>query len=72
MNEEKMTTKAPRNRTMALLDDEKRKYCHSSLKIDGPVSKKQILNKIINQDIFEAADFLPPNFVDLLFMLPRN
>ena len=65
-----MATKAPRNRTMALLDDEKRRYCHSLLKIDGPAPKEQILNKVINQDIFEVLDFLPSSFVDLLFIDP--
>jgi len=55
---------------MALLDDEKRNYRHSLLKIDGPAPKEQILNKVINQDVFEVLDFLPSNFVDLLFIDP--
>jgi site-specific DNA-methyltransferase (adenine-specific) len=39
-------------------------------KIDGPISLKQILNKVINQDIYEVADLLPSKFVDLLFVDP--
>ncbi len=31
---------------------------------------RQILNKVINQDIFEAIDLLPSRFVDLLFIDP--
>jgi site-specific DNA-methyltransferase (adenine-specific) len=70
MNEQIMTTKAPRNRTVALLDDEKKHYRHSLLKINGPVPREQILNKIINQDTFEALDFLPSSFADLVFIDP--
>ena len=55
---------------MTLSDDEKGNYHHSLLTIDGPAPKEQILNKVINQDVFEVLDFLPSNFVDLLFIDP--
>jgi len=63
-------TRAPRNRTITLSDKEREDYRHRLLKIDSPISLKQILNRVINQDIFEAIDFLPPKFIDLLFIDP--
>ncbi len=61
---------APRNRTITLKDKERIDYPRNLLRFDGPVSTGQILNKVINQDIFELADLLPPEFVDLLFIDP--
>ena len=63
-------TRAPRNRTITLSDKEREDYRHRLLKIDSPISLKQILNRVINQDIFEVIDFLPPKFIDLLFIDP--
>lgn len=62
--------RAPLNRTIILSDEEKENYRHKLLKIDAPASIEQILNKVINQDIFKVVDFLPSNFVDLLFIDP--
>lgn len=63
-------TRAPRNRTLTLSDEERVNYSQKLLKVDRPVPLEQILNRIINQDIFEAVDFLPSKFVDLLFIDP--
>lgn len=63
-------SRAPLNRTMTLSDIERQNYRHKLLKINNTVSLDQILNKVINQDIFEAVDFLPTEFVDLLFIDP--
>jgi site-specific DNA-methyltransferase (adenine-specific) len=63
-------TKAPRNRTIMLTDKERENYRQKLLKIDSPASLEQILNKIINADIFEVVDLLPSRFVDLLFIDP--
>lgn len=63
-------TRAPRNRTIILSDNERRNYHHNILKMHSPVSLKEILNKVINQDIIEVLDYLPLNFVDLLFIDP--
>ncbi len=63
-------TKAPRNRTMTLSDKEREIYRHKLLRIDSPVSLGQILNRVINQNIFEVVDFLPSRFIDLLFIDP--
>jgi len=62
--------RAPRNRTITLLDSERKTYQDHLLKIDGPVSLDQILNKVINQDFLEVIDFLPLSFIDLLFVDP--
>ena len=63
-------TKTARNRTITLLDKDRKNYRHSLLKINSHVSLDKILNRVINQDIFEAVDFLPSEFVDLLFIDP--
>lgn len=62
-----MSKSVERNRTISISDSERKLYEKNliSLPYDG-----EILNKIINQDIFEAIDFLPNNFVDLLFVDP--
>ncbi len=62
--------RAPRNRTITLSNKERENYRPKLSKIDSPVSVEQILNKVINQDIFEVVDFLPSKFVDLLFVDP--
>jgi site-specific DNA-methyltransferase (adenine-specific) len=62
--------KASRNRTITLSDRERENYRHRLLRINNPVSLEQILNKVINQDIFEVVDFLPSKFIDLLFIDP--
>jgi site-specific DNA-methyltransferase (adenine-specific) len=63
-------TRAPRNRTITLTDKERESYRRKLLKIDNPLSLEQILNKVINADIFEVVDLLPSRFVDLLFIDP--
>jgi len=66
----KKMARAPRNRTIILLDEEKQGYRSRLLKIGMPVSLEKIVNKVINQDIFEVTEFLPSRFVDLLFIDP--
>ena len=63
-------TLAHRNRTITLTDKEKESYFSELLTINGPVSLAQILNRVINQDIFEVIKFLPSKFIDLLFIDP--
>jgi site-specific DNA-methyltransferase (adenine-specific) len=58
------------NRTLTLSDDEIIKYSARVVKLDKPAMQGSIHNKIINQDIFTAINFLPSNFVDLLFIDP--
>ncbi len=62
--------RAPRNRTITLSTEERQSYRRRLLKTDKPVRLERILNKVINQDIFEVVDFLPSGFADLLFIDP--
>jgi len=68
--EKKNMKKAPRNRTITLSDKEKDEIRKRLLKINRPVSLEELLNKVINQDIYEVVDSLPSKFVDLLFIDP--
>ncbi len=62
--------RAPRNRTINLSDDEISVLKKRLVKINKPVLLKEIENKTIHQDIFEALEYLPDNFVDLVFVDP--
>lgn len=59
-----------RNRTIRLSKEEEKKYSADLIKLTSlqPVSK--IANKIINQDFFEAIEFMPKGTVDLLIVDP--
>ncbi len=63
-------TRAPRNRTITLSDDEKVLYCAKLLRLTGQATPPEIENKTINQDLFAILDLLPTSFVDLLFIDP--
>ena len=62
--------KSPRNRTVTIDKNEIEKYSAGLLQLNGKTSLSKIKNKIINQDLFEVADFLPSKFIDLLFVDP--
>lgn len=64
--------KAPLNRTIELSPAEIKRLRQTKnlILLKKKSSIGQILNRIINQDIFEALKFLPGNFVDLLFIDP--
>jgi site-specific DNA-methyltransferase (adenine-specific) len=62
--------RAHRNRTITLSRAETKLYSKEILQISQPVSVNTFENKIVNQDTFEALDFLPDNFVDLLILDP--
>jgi site-specific DNA-methyltransferase (adenine-specific) len=62
--------RAPRNRTITLKDEEKAKYEQSLLRLDKPVALSEVLNRTINQDLFQIMNFLPKQSVDLLFIDP--
>lgn len=61
---------APRNRTIYLTEEEKNTFKSQLIKLNKPVDIDFIKNKIINQNIFDVFDYLPENFVDLLFLDP--
>lgn len=66
----KKKIKAPRNKTIDLTDKEIDKYSSSLIKINKNCLPDDILNSVIQQDFFDVIEFLPDNFVDLLFVDP--
>lgn len=62
--------RAPRNRTITLTNDDISKYKKNLIVLSKPSSVQDILNKTIQQDVFNAIEFLPANFVDLVFVDP--
>jgi len=61
---------AERNRTITLSKNEISEYSKRFIKLDKKSIVENITNKTICQDLFEAADYLPDSFVDLLFIDP--
>lgn len=62
--------RAKLNRTLTLNPEEAALYAKQLVHLDQKVEPERILNKTINQDLFGVLDFLPPAFVDLLFIDP--
>lgn len=62
--------KAPYNRTIQISAGELQKYKKNIIKLKSNHAVSEITNKIINQNIFDALDFLPEKFIDLLFIDP--
>ena len=62
--------RAHRNRTITLSEAEAKRYGKELILICKPADINSIENKIVNQDTFEAIDFLPDRFVDLLLLDP--
>lgn len=62
--------RAPRNRTITLSETERDKFRANLLKLSTKVSVSDLIDKIVNQDVFAALHFLPPHFVDVLFVDP--
>src|SRR5262249_19295293 len=63
-------TRAPRNRTLTLSTDEIVRFSDLPIQLTGPVSPRAFLNRTINQNLFDILDWLPDQFVDLLFLDP--
>jgi len=71
MNKSQSTKqKAPRNRTIVLTDTEIKRFRKKLLRINKPVSIKEVENKTICQDVFKVLDYLPDQFIDLVFVDP--
>jgi site-specific DNA-methyltransferase (adenine-specific) len=62
--------RAPLNRTIDISPAEITKYKKNLVKLSDQASLSSITNKIINQDLFKAVDYLPSAFIDLLFIDP--
>lgn len=65
-----MKVKAERNKTICLSPQKSAIYSKRLLRLDRPVTVRQILNRTICQDVLSAVQFLPNEFVDLLFIDP--
>ena len=63
-------TRAPRNRTISLTDEERARHRARLIQLDSPAPVEIILNKTIYQNLFDTLAYLPPQFVDLLFLDP--
>jgi site-specific DNA-methyltransferase (adenine-specific) len=62
--------RAPRNRTIILEEEEKTKYIPRLLQLCKPAILQQVINRTINQDLFQVLDFLPKQSIDLLLIDP--
>lgn len=59
-----------RNKTLSCTPDELTIFSNEVLTLVEPVPVSAITNQIIHQNFFDAAKFLPNNFVDLLILDP--
>jgi site-specific DNA-methyltransferase (adenine-specific) len=62
--------KSPRNKTIQLTNSEKQNYRLKLHKLKGKIAPEDVVNTVINQDIFQIINFLPHSFIDLLFIDP--
>jgi len=67
---EKRKERSPRNRTITLTQAEMQFYGSRLIRLEGPVTLQEILDRTICQDTFEILDWLPACSVDLLFVDP--
>jgi len=69
-NTTKVIKTAPLNKTITLTQDEIHSYSKKLIYLKEKVKPEQIKDKIILQNTEEAIDYLPDNFVDLMFLDP--
>ena len=62
--------RAERNRTIVLSESDLKKYSKRLVTVKSHASVGKILGKTINQDLFEALEYLPESFIDLLIIDP--
>lgn len=62
--------RAPQNRTLTITEKEINVFSEQLISLDREMTVNNLMNKIINQDSFEAIKYLPDQFVDLLFIDP--
>ena len=63
-------SKAKRNKTIALTEDQIEQYSENLINLDAPVTIDDILDKTINRNLFDVIKYLPDGFVDLLILDP--
>jgi len=62
--------KSERNKTIDFNEKDLETYSNKLNKITSNEPVENVLNKIFNNDLFEALDYFPDNFVDLLILDP--
>ena len=62
--------RAARNRTMTLSQEEQQYFQQKLITLNQPATSEQLLDKTIQQDLFHVIDYLPDQFVDLMFIDP--
>lgn len=65
-----MKNRAIHNRTLTCSEQEIRELSDGLLSLNSQVSTDDINGKVIHQDFFDAAQYLPKEFIDLLIMDP--
>ncbi len=65
-----MTTRAPRNRTVAVTPSEMARYESSVSRLTEDTRVDDVLDRVFCQDMQSAAPYLPEGIVDLLFVDP--
>ena len=66
----KPKTRAPRNRTLTCSDEELDHLSRELTTLHRKCGPRELAGRIINQDIFAAAKFLPRECIDLMIMDP--
>jgi site-specific DNA-methyltransferase (adenine-specific) len=64
------STRAERNRTLNIEDDERDSLIRQAVVLSESTSPEHIMGRVIHQDYFSAVDFLPDAFIDLLVVDP--
>lgn len=62
--------KAPMNRSLSLIKGDTLKYTERLIVLKKKADVIEIINKTINQDLFQVIPLLPDSFIDLLFIDP--
>lgn len=62
--------RAPRNRTLVLTEDDRKRYSQALRHIDSVVSLPDILDSTVCQDLFSVLPFLPSSAFDLVVADP--
>ncbi|MFO7525355.1 MAG: DNA methyltransferase [Ignavibacteriaceae bacterium] len=62
--------RAPQNRTLTIAENEITVLSEQLIRLEKKMTVNDLMNRIINQDSFEAINYLPDQFVDLLFIDP--
>jgi site-specific DNA-methyltransferase (adenine-specific) len=62
--------RAPRNKTLSCSMEEIERYTRQLTKLVSHVTSDVLESKIINQDLFEASEYLPKAFADLIILDP--